>query len=372
MNRIWFPQLLRGLAAVFVVISHLFVVPLPYMGQLLYDKTLVGSTFSTANILQRVYFFLSDNFVNLGAFGVGIFFLISGFVISFSVERRSSCGFLVNRLIRIYPVVTVALVLDVLIIALYHLLKFNHFPPSINLADFVTNGFIFLRPLLGGNHVDGVLWTLEIELFFYFIMFLFGRKILSKPINYIISLSILFIVFIFIRYITIDSSLLVQKVEKLKPFISFCYHSIPHLLLMFVGIAYYSFYKKNWCRKVFMFTMVYAFVLCSISYTLLYRQNLILAVSYFLIPFTTWLLFYGLDVKKRLPYSKVLNYLANISFSLYLTHQILGFALESLLITKLNLNIYFAIFISFVICFLWSSIIFYIVERKSQVWSKSF
>lgn len=252
MNRIWFPQLLRGLAAVFVVISHLFVVPFPYMGELLYDKTLEISTVSTSNILQHIYFYFAENLVNFGAFGVGIFFLISGFVISFSVERRSSLGFLLNRLIRIYPVVVVALVLDVLIIYLYHFFKFDQFPVSINLGDYFLNGFIFLRPLLGGQHVDGVLWTLEIELSFYLIMFFFGRKILKRPINYLISIIILFLSFGILRYIkyppppeSISLSIMFPwKLDCLSSAITFAYNSIPHLLLMFVGIAYYSFYKK--------------------------------------------------------------------------------------------------------------------------------
>lgn len=162
------------------------------------------------------------------------------------------------------------------------------------------------------------------------------------------------------------------KLDCLSSAITFAYNSIPHLLLMFVGIAYYSFYKKIWSGKMFVFMLTSAFVVCSISYTLLYSYNLILAVSYFLIPFVAWFLFYWLDINNKLPKSKVFNYLANISFSLYLTHQILGFALEAIFVTKLNFNIYLSIFISLLICFIWSSIIFFIVERKSQIWSKSF
>lgn len=41
--------------------------------------------------------------VELGALGVGAFFLVSGYVIALSVERYSRRGFLVGRLMRVLP-----------------------------------------------------------------------------------------------------------------------------------------------------------------------------------------------------------------------------------------------------------------------------
>ena len=146
MNKIWFPQLLRGVAASFVLVAHLFVVPLPYMGELLGDSFLLQPSLNSANILQRLYFFLADNILNLGAFGVGIFFLISGFVISFSIEKRSSFHFLLNRLFRVYPVVVVVLIADLLIIFLYHIIKcfLTHTSPVLGLDFFSTPPILYL------------------------------------------------------------------------------------------------------------------------------------------------------------------------------------------------------------------------------------
>lgn len=375
MNKIWFPQLLRGVAASFVLVAHLFVVPLPYMGELLGDSFLLQPSLNSANILQRLYFFLADNILNLGAFGVGIFFLISGFVISFSIEKRSSLHFLLNRLFRVYPVVVVVLIADLLIIFLYHIIKcfLTHtspvlgldffFTPPHSLLNFVINGTLILRPIGGSFHVDGVLWTLEIEMLFYLLMCLVGKKVISNY-KYLLGTAL---------FLSMVFWLLFYRPELRDiPYLSFLFNSIPHLLLMFVGIVSYCFFKEKWEKKLIFKTLLFLLFLLIPCYLALYKSNFILTLSYCILPMITWAVFFVLDNNKVLTFNPYFNFLANISFSLYLTHQLLGFSLLSLLFVYLRCNIYLSIFLSILTCLIWSVFIYYFVEKKAQNWSRKF
>lgn len=365
MNKIWFAQMLRGLAALFVVFAHLFVIPLPYMGTLLKDPSLANSHIQTANFLQKFYFYLADSVVNLGAFGVGTFFLISGFVISFSIRKRDPVQFLLNRLFRVYPVVFIVLALDLLVLFIYSLFIVQSSLSSKDFYDFFINSLLIIRPLVGGIHVDGVLWTLEIELVFYIIIFLFGKIIIKSPGLFLLFISVLFTSFVGLAYIG-------SAVREGVPYFNFLYNSLPHLLLMCVGILFYCIATKNWRKKNILLVLLINLFYCSLSFTYLYRYNYVLSLSYFLLPLLSWSIFFYLDGKKLLPFNPILNFLANISFSLYLTHQILGFAIESILLTKLGFNVYLVIFLSILVCLVWAVLIYYVVELRAQRLSRRF
>jgi peptidoglycan/LPS O-acetylase OafA/YrhL len=102
-----------------------------------------------------------------GHLGVNLFFLISGFVIFMTLERTSApLGFLVSRFSRLYPAYWVAALGAYLI---YRAVPELGLPVSPGQA--LANGLMF-HNLLGVPHVDGVFWTLEVELLFYWAMFL--------------------------------------------------------------------------------------------------------------------------------------------------------------------------------------------------------
>ena len=52
--------------------------------------------------IERITEFLQG--FSFGSFGVALFYLVSGFCICFSVEKRSFIKFWLHRLVRIYPV----------------------------------------------------------------------------------------------------------------------------------------------------------------------------------------------------------------------------------------------------------------------------
>jgi peptidoglycan/LPS O-acetylase OafA/YrhL len=96
-----------------------------------------------------------------GFFGVELFFLISGFVICMSGMGRSLGQFFVARVVRLYPAYWFAVLATAVVVTLW---------PTINQplahTDVVTNLTMLQIPLHTPN-VDGVYWTLWVELRFY-------------------------------------------------------------------------------------------------------------------------------------------------------------------------------------------------------------
>lgn len=98
------------------------------------------------------FFFLGD----LGRFGVTLFFIISGYCVTMSLEHlppRAVGEFLIRRTFRLYPAYWVAVAIAV---------ASGSFPAPVVLANLTM-----MQPLFGAPYVNGVFWTLFIELLFY-------------------------------------------------------------------------------------------------------------------------------------------------------------------------------------------------------------
>jgi peptidoglycan/LPS O-acetylase OafA/YrhL len=102
-----------------------------------------------------------------GAYGVNLFFMISGFVIYMTLEATTRVGdFLVSRFSRLYPAFWTALSLTALV------LLFADLPGrGVGLGQFLVN-LTMLQEFVHVPAVDGVYWTLTVELRFYFWMLL--------------------------------------------------------------------------------------------------------------------------------------------------------------------------------------------------------
>lgn len=97
-----------------------------------------------------------------GAYGVHLFFVISGFVIIMTLDRSERpLDFLVARFSRLYPAFWTA----VLLTSLFLWLAGGPVEPP-GLRQIAVN-FTMLHEFFGVPAVDGVYWTLEVELLFY-------------------------------------------------------------------------------------------------------------------------------------------------------------------------------------------------------------
>ncbi|SDY54085.1 Peptidoglycan/LPS O-acetylase OafA/YrhL, contains acyltransferase and SGNH-hydrolase domains [Micromonospora pattaloongensis] len=136
---------LRGISALVVVYFHLSPYVLPHGRQLL------------------------TGWVQLGPYGVLVFFLVSGYVIPMSLERYGSLRrFWVGRIFRIYPayLLTVGAMLFLVVLGLRKIsAKLVDDPISAVLAHATM-----LQDLVGVPSLVGVFWTLSYEMIFYVLM----------------------------------------------------------------------------------------------------------------------------------------------------------------------------------------------------------
>jgi peptidoglycan/LPS O-acetylase OafA/YrhL len=135
---------LRGFAALCVVFDH-------------------GSTL----LLRPVRDFLYQ-WLNLGQYGIFVFFLVSGYIVPASLERKGSLsGFWTSRAFRLYPMYAVALLLAAISYKAGHgtIRGAEHAP-----ATAVASWLLMLPNLLTGPNVPNVTWTLSYEMVFYLLL----------------------------------------------------------------------------------------------------------------------------------------------------------------------------------------------------------
>ncbi len=96
-----------------------------------------------------------------GAYGVEMFFILSGFVNSMSLLRRGKpVDFVAARLIRIIPIFLLVIIANLWILQLAPMNQ------PVSTAQFLANMTLIPR-VLGYECVDPVMWTLQIEMMFY-------------------------------------------------------------------------------------------------------------------------------------------------------------------------------------------------------------
>jgi peptidoglycan/LPS O-acetylase OafA/YrhL len=135
---------LRGFAALCVVFDH-------------------GSTLLLIPVRDFLY-----QWLNLGQYGVFVFFLVSGYIIPASLERKGSVrGFWTSRFFRLYPMYGVALVLAAVSYQTgYGTVRGAELHP----AQSVLAWLLMFPNLLTGPNVPNVTWTLSSEMVFYLLL----------------------------------------------------------------------------------------------------------------------------------------------------------------------------------------------------------
>lgn len=98
-----------------------------------------------------------------GYLGVELFFMISGFVIVWSARDRSPAQFVVSRFARLYPAFWLCLAITMVVLWA----SAGWLPTA---SQFLAN-LTMIAGYLNEPYIDGVYWTLQVELKFYALVF---------------------------------------------------------------------------------------------------------------------------------------------------------------------------------------------------------
>ena len=143
-NRLAWLDALRGLAALAVVFNHFgYFIP-PQLNKPVYQ------------------------WMNPGDYGVFVFFIISGYIVPASLERKGSVRtFWVSRIFRLYPLYLLAVAL-VLALGLLHVggLRGEGADPETS----VLSQMLMMSNVLAGENLPNVVWSLSYEMIFYLLL----------------------------------------------------------------------------------------------------------------------------------------------------------------------------------------------------------
>lgn len=275
---------LRGIAALIVLISH-------YTWA--YDFHF--------NLMSEHSFHF-----RFGDFGVQLFFMISGFVIFMSLVAINNIQqFVIARFSRLYPTYWVCIAITVLFVTFLP-------TPTLEIKNFsqILVNLTMIQGHLRVRHIDEVYWSLGIEFFFYFIM---GMIYYLKKLHRINVISFIWLLICIITtywefpFSKIILNLLIVRYAPL--FIAgiffFRLRTVPqdkvsHILILMtliVNILYVLKGHEDISIRIFYLTIIYG-----IFYLLTYFK-----ISLF--------------------YNRILLFLGDISYPLYLLHNVIGYTI---------------------------------------------
>jgi peptidoglycan/LPS O-acetylase OafA/YrhL len=265
------------------------------------------------------------NFLFLGGqAGVDLFFIISGFIIAYSThdKQRSAPGaFIIRRFFRIYPVFIVSLLLCYLVV---NYVKPIDFSLLIRSAFLIHTNYSLHGPFFGYN-ILYTAWTLTYELYFYIIF------VVAMSINHnhrvLIASTLLLIPGVILQKIyngsiSLSGDVSLENTEL--PFLNFI--ASPMMIEFIYGMLLYKFVTKIRLQHHSGIILFIAFSFTFVCYFSNYR------FGSGPVNFGLWaiVLMIGLMIYEQthsIGTSAILNTLGDISYSLYLTHVIVIYAM---------------------------------------------
>ncbi len=271
-----------------------------------------------------------SGFLSVGWVGVEIFFVISGFVITFSAEVGAG-HFLRSRVLRLYPAVWFCAPISLAISLFYGAFPISEVPTRIVRS-------VLLLPK--GNWVDGVYWTLGIEMSFYFLVFLLlkfaGRNAIRPMLLILGTLSATYWLCQLIAEHVWGMAVLPDYLKQGGPQRLMELSLIPHGCLFAIGGLSWSILCNKSSRWLWAFIAYFTLgALTEIQYTDLAKQMWVGVSSDSFLAQIIWIscmvfLWMSVGYRKQfagfLPIS-ITRILGKMTYPLYLLHTTIGCAL---------------------------------------------
>ncbi|WP_164478888.1 acyltransferase family protein [Methylophilus methylotrophus] len=256
-----------------------------------------------------------------GTHGVAIFFMVSGFCMSYSISGRNGKQFLIARFWRLIPILIVCATITELIEVIFPEIRpdrgqsFSNYIQNLLCLPTGNIACDALYGLLKGhaanyNWVDGAYWSLLVEIRFYILLWFF---------YYISKLSLPTII-IFVATLGLLSPFQWDSIyiSKSNDFLMY----LPFFAFGMSSSIYFQS-KKNASLLMIYSLGVFVFIssigVASISMSL--NQNNILSYASCFAIYFSCMMFY------RKGKNSFLSYIGIISYPLYLLHQDIGYIL---------------------------------------------
>lgn len=240
-----------------------------------------------------------------GHLGVMVFFLISGYIISFVSERENRMPFAIKRFFRLFPALIAAVLLAWVLNTIGSISR-----PDIKAEDYLLSMFLLDQFFWPGTAVLPVTWTLFPEIVFYAIVCLVMPLIKSRPIASTFTLALF-------AYLVVVST---NSFGNALPHTS----HIGYLPMFIIGRVFFLIQDGKMSKDV---------ALAFIASSLLVLYGTFAAIW----PDQMWhdarkpwtyplaiLIFYGCMLWRPLTISRPVRFFGDISYSLYLVHMPVG------------------------------------------------
>ena len=311
-QRVWFAHAIRGPACLLVVFTHLFHL-FPN------EQVLVASLghFSPAEGLPRVPWagameFLDRQQISTGTVGVLLFFLVSGFVIPFSLQQGSPGSFFVRRVFRLYPTLWVCLLVTVAMLAVQAQVQGSALPYG---PKALGANALLVSPYAWLPWIEPVLWSLAIEELFYVLAATMAWRGLLQ------SRVVLLVVAAGLTAAAVGTA----GAAPTGPLFWLGFNA-TYVVFILIGVVAHNLYRRAWrpLESVAIGAAILGLYAVAnhngpaTGVAQLYLRSSMVALT----------IFGGLFlVRDRLPYSALLDRLSNISYPLYLLHGVNGYVL---------------------------------------------
>jgi len=306
------------------------------------------------SMMMTFLFHLNQEIFSHAYLGAEVFFVISGFVITKIIYERSADGtfafknFLISRFLRLIPAIfTMVLIVNILLLISY---QFQARPDTqintglLSLVGLSNFYLIFLDNDYFNSFDQNIFehtWSLSVEFQFYVIypiLLVFLYKFFrDKLTSYVFAFFFILVIFLFYNFI-IEHDFFYQSESRIWEFI--------------VGTLTYFLYRK----KIFNFN--YILVSSFLALILYFYTEVFLYLIIFMCFFTSFIIlsFDKFSYLRLLLNNKVLCYLGNISYSIYLWHLPVIFFANTFFV---GLDYYF---FSTILTLIFAMVSFYFIE----------
>lgn len=350
MQKLVFAHQLRGIAALLIVITHYFGV---YYGAQGVVAMLTASP--DLHLVAPAWLPYMDFPYLKGPFGVAVFFLISGFVIPFSLQKQHGAGFLLARALRIYPTYIACLTLGLLAVTLSALHWQLPFPPDWKR---IAANALLVHNLANFGTYDAVNWTLSIELKFYLLAALCAPALVQRKPAVLALLTT----------VIIGLGWLQPHAVALQPLLGALSSDLNYVIFMLIGVLFYQHYQ----RLLSTAALVGGATLLLAAFLLAWRigpqgaQVPVLAEYYV---YALLVFGAGYALRERFRPLRTLDFLADISFPLYAVHPLVGYVMLKLLMQHgLHFGPAVCVTLASAVALAW--LLHHIIETPSTAWGK--